>query len=99
MITSTTTLIDAMRKLAQDIESGDGLANMVIAEAADRLEELDKRAVALRGALVSLLVDPREEELELMSIAFYDERNKTDDEKRRHAAVKVLLTYPEEVQS
>jgi hypothetical protein len=36
----TTTLISAMRILSEDIESNDGLANMAILEAADRLEEM-----------------------------------------------------------
>jgi len=40
MKTDTTTLIKAMRVLAQDIQSGDGVANAAIAEAADRLEIL-----------------------------------------------------------
>ena len=37
---STETLIAAMRVLARDIQSGDGVANAAISEAADRLEEL-----------------------------------------------------------
>lgn len=37
---STETLIGALRGLARDIESGDGIANAAIAEAADRMEEL-----------------------------------------------------------
>ena len=36
----TTTLIQAMRILAADIQSEDGVANAAIAEAADRMEEL-----------------------------------------------------------
>ena len=40
MKSSTETLIAAMRVLARDIQSGDGVANAAIAEAADRLEEL-----------------------------------------------------------
>ena len=36
---STETLIRALRILAQDISSDDGVANAAIAEAADRLEE------------------------------------------------------------
>ena len=36
---STSTLIAALRILARDIESGDGVANAAITEAADRLEE------------------------------------------------------------
>jgi len=34
------TLIGALRILAEDIQSDDGVANAVVAEAADRLEEL-----------------------------------------------------------
>lgn len=37
--TDTPTLIKAMRVLAREIQSGDGVANAAIAEAADRLEE------------------------------------------------------------
>lgn len=37
---STRAIIQALRILAEDIQSGDGVANAVIAEAADRLEEL-----------------------------------------------------------
>lgn len=40
MKTDTKTLIDALRILAQDVQSDDGIANACIAEAADRLEEL-----------------------------------------------------------
>jgi len=40
MRTSTETLISAMRVLAVEIYSEDGVANAAIAEAADRLEEL-----------------------------------------------------------
>ena len=36
----TTTLIQAMRILATDIQSEDGVANAAISEAADRMEEL-----------------------------------------------------------
>lgn len=37
---STQTIITAMRILAEDIQSEDGVANAAIREAADRLEEL-----------------------------------------------------------
>jgi hypothetical protein len=40
MRTETETIIGALRVLAQDIQSGDGVANAAIAEAADRMEEL-----------------------------------------------------------
>lgn len=98
MRTKTATLIGAMSKLAQDIESVDGLANMMVAEAADRLEELDKRAQTFRDAIVSLLVDPQERELEPMYRAHCESENLTDDEKRKKAALCVLLTHPKDVQ-
>jgi hypothetical protein len=40
MRSSTQTIIAALRNLASTIESGDGVANAAIAEAADRLEIL-----------------------------------------------------------
>ena len=43
---STATIIQAMRILANEIQSGDGVANAAIAEAADRLQELQD---ALQG--------------------------------------------------
>jgi len=48
---STETLIAALRILAAEIQSPDGVANAAIAEAADRLEEL----AACRQALVGLV--------------------------------------------
>ena len=43
MKTKTKTLIKALRVLANDIESDDGVANACVAEAADRLEELENK--------------------------------------------------------
>jgi len=40
MRSETETIIGALRVLANDIQSGDGIANLAIAEAADRMEEL-----------------------------------------------------------
>jgi hypothetical protein len=40
MRTETETIIGALRVLANDTQSGDGVANAAIAEAADRMEEL-----------------------------------------------------------
>lgn len=40
MKTPTPTLITALRVLAREIQSTDGVANAAIAEAADRLEEM-----------------------------------------------------------
>jgi len=46
--TDSETLVAALRILARDIQSEDGVANACIAEAADRIEELEDRiAVAL----------------------------------------------------
>jgi hypothetical protein len=39
--TSTPTIIAAMRALARDIESPDGVANAAILEAADRLDKVN----------------------------------------------------------
>jgi len=43
----TPTLIEALRILARDIESDDGVANAVIAEAADRLMAFQEVVTAL----------------------------------------------------
>ena len=40
MRSKTETIVGALRVLANDIQSGDGVANAAIAEAADRIEEL-----------------------------------------------------------
>jgi len=45
---STATLIKALVILSRDIQSDDGVANAAIAEAAQRLREMDK---ALRGVI------------------------------------------------
>lgn len=45
MKTDTLILIKAMRRLANDIQSDDGVANAAIAEAADRLEELRSKVL------------------------------------------------------
>ena len=49
--TSTKTLVSALRILAQDIQSDDGVANAAIAEAADRLEFQD---IQIRNLLALL---------------------------------------------
>jgi hypothetical protein len=43
--TDTLILIKAMRRMADDIQSEDGVANAAIAEAADRLEELRSKVL------------------------------------------------------
>jgi flagellar motility protein MotE (MotC chaperone) len=47
MRSSNKTLADALRILAQDIESPDGVANAAILEAAQRIEELAERVKRL----------------------------------------------------
>ena len=42
-MTETKTIIEALRILARDIQSEDGIANAAIAEAADRLEKLQRK--------------------------------------------------------
>jgi hypothetical protein len=49
MKTSTETLVAAMRALANDIQSEDGVANAAIAEAAQRLEEQQELIVRLQA--------------------------------------------------
>jgi ribosomal protein L37E len=53
MRSSTETLVAAMRVLARDIESGDGVANAAISEAAERLEELHADHVPGVGKMVT----------------------------------------------
>ncbi len=50
MTTSTEMLVAAMRALANDIQSEDGVANAAIAEAAQRLEEQQDRIKRLEEA-------------------------------------------------
>jgi len=52
MKTKTKTLIKALRILANDIESDDGVANACVAEAADRLEEMNNKISELEIKLV-----------------------------------------------
>ena len=54
MITTTETLVAAMRALANDIQSEDGVANAAIAEAAQRLEEQQARIKRLEESLESI---------------------------------------------
>lgn len=48
--TETTILVAALRILAKDIQSDDGVANAVIFEAADRIEELAREIKDLTNA-------------------------------------------------
>lgn len=47
MKSSSETLIAALRVLANDIQSQDGVANAAVSEAADRLEELELNLVTI----------------------------------------------------
>ena len=51
MKSSTNTLIDAMKILAAEIESGDGVANSAIFEASERLKEQAERIAELEQEL------------------------------------------------
>ena len=51
MNSSTQTLIEALRILARDIESGDGVANACIAEAACKLQAAAELADIAHGIL------------------------------------------------
>lgn len=48
-MSDTATLISALRILARDIQSEDGVANACIAEAADRIEQLNALATEQLG--------------------------------------------------
>lgn len=49
MRSKTETIIGALRVLANDIQSEDGIANLTIAEAADRMEELCSELLYQKG--------------------------------------------------
>lgn len=51
MKTNTETLVNALRVLADEIESGDGVANPAIREAADRLESHWLAIVGMHAAV------------------------------------------------
>ena len=50
--TNSKTLIKALRILSEDIQSDDGVANACIAEAADRIEELEAKITELNVKLI-----------------------------------------------
>lgn len=50
--TETAVLVAALRILERDIQSGDGVANAAIAEAADRLAELERDVAALKQRII-----------------------------------------------
>ena len=58
-MTDTKTIIEALRILARDIQSDDGVANAAIAEAADRLEKQQKRIRNQRREIEALAKDKK----------------------------------------
>ena len=52
--TETTVLVAAMRTLADEIQSDDGVANAAIAEAADRLEALYWECISCHSTIENL---------------------------------------------
>ncbi len=54
MKSSTFTLIKALEILSKDIQSDDGVANATIAEAADRLKELNSRVIELTNIILDI---------------------------------------------
>lgn len=52
--TPTETIIAALRVLARDIQSGDGVANSAINQAADRMEELNCKVQRCETALKAI---------------------------------------------
>ena len=80
-MTDTATLIAALRILAREIQSDDGVANSCIAEAADRIEQLDTLATEVCRAshhgdqqFIQCLTysDPRTTRLRLAIVALAD---------------------------
>jgi hypothetical protein len=51
MKTNSKTLIKALRILSEDVQSDDGVANACIAEAANRIEELEAKVSELNQKL------------------------------------------------
>jgi hypothetical protein len=64
MKTDDQTLIEALRILAHEFQSEDGVANACIAEGANRLAELKERIAKLEDALKSIATQPKSNEWE-----------------------------------
>ena len=58
-MTETKTIIEALRILARDIQSEDGVANAAIAEAADRLEKQQRKIRNQRREIEALAKDKK----------------------------------------
>ena len=76
MRSSTETLIAALRILARDIQSEDGVANAAIEEAAARLKELERENAALRELATRMAAEMREVDHEFASLQDYDAARK-----------------------
>ena len=63
-MTETKTIIEALRILARDIQSEDGVANAAIAEAADRLEKQQKKIRNQRREIEALAKDKQSKQEE-----------------------------------
>ena len=83
-MTETKTIIEALRILARDIQSEDGVANAAIAEAADRLEELARDKHRVDGfanwltAEINKFQGPLSEALSNRGWALYDARKQLE---------------------
>jgi len=58
-VTETKTIIEALRILARDIQSEDGVANAAIAEAADRLQKQQRKIRNQRREIEALAKDKK----------------------------------------
>ena len=86
MRSSTETLIVSMRVLAKNISSEDGVANAAIAEAADRLEELQaENAKLLKNFMFA--------ESEIILI-----REDRDELRQKNAALREILINADELE-
>lgn len=86
MRSSTETLIVSMRVLAKNISSEDGVANAAIAEAADRLEELQAENAKLRKNFMFA-----ESEIILL-------REDRDELREKNAALREILINADELE-
>jgi len=89
---STETLIAALQILARDIKSDDGVANAAIAEAADRLAELERENAELKQRILD---DNKAYGCELMdpSGTIWDHAKRLQDENAALRADKERLDW------
>lgn len=93
--TETAVLVAALRILERDIQSGDGVANAAIAEAADRLAELERDVAALKQRIID---DNRAHGCELRdpSGTIWDHAKRLQDENAALRADKERLEWLED---